>query len=470
MTNPDTDTLPPFDACWLAEAVRLHALDARPAGGAISPASSASLDEASILQVTQRIAREQGFDTRARQWHRHARLLLALLGVVAVAGGFSAGLSFFGSETRSVNVLWMLVGLLGVHTVALLFWLIGGQVTGGLAGRLWFWLLQHWPAGGQVSTSGTDPLGRALLLMLGRDGLGRWLLGAITHGLWLLALGASLLAVLGVLSLRSVAFTLETTILPAGVFAGFVEGFGWLPSLLGFAIPETAMIQAALAGEMGGELAMQTETAGRAWASWLAGGMLVYGILPRMLAFLVCQNLHRRRSAQCRPDLLQPGYRLLPGVESVSPGVIDPAPPAPPAGQVAALHRVHSSGALLIGLEMGADMSWPPRGMRLRPEAHVEERVDSREQRRAMLARLKAAPPARLLLTLDARLSPDRGTLRWIVDISHFAGELRLLLLPQSAPELRHEAWRESLASIGLSSERVFTDATAAGDWLIPHD
>jgi hypothetical protein len=245
LTTPDTDTLSRFDACWLAEAVRLHALDAADPATA-STSTPVSLDEAALLQITRSLAHTQGYTDRTRQWHRHARLVLAGLGIVAIAGGVSAGLSFFGGETSTVNVLWALVGLLGVHSVALLLWLVAGQATGGVAGRVWFWLLQRWPLDRQGRAGETDPLGRALLAMLGRHGLGRWWLGTITHGLWLLALGASLLAMLAVLSLRNVSFTLETTILPASVFAAFVEGFGWLPSLLGFTVPDPAMIQAAL--------------------------------------------------------------------------------------------------------------------------------------------------------------------------------------------------------------------------------
>ena len=108
--------------------------------------------------------------------------------------------------------------------------------------------------------------------------------------------------------------------------------------------------------------------------------------------------------------------------------------------------------------------------MLLRQDVRVEDRVDSREQRRALQARLRSAPPAKLLLTVDARLSPDRGTLHWLVEISHFAGELRVLLLSPSCSQERRAAWQQGLAAIGLSSEQVFTDSASAGGWLSPHD
>lgn len=465
MTTPDTDTFSPFDACWLAEAMRLHALDtadpARPARPGAAPT-----DAATILALTHSLAQQHGYPERVQRWHRHAGWLLGGLGLLAVLAGFSAGLTLVGGATRSVNVLWALLGLIGVHSVALLFWLLLGQASGGAAGRLWFALLQRWGLGASPLPGKSDPLGRALAALLARDGIGRWWFGMITHALWLLALAAALLALLAVLSLRSVTFTLETTILPATVFAAVVEGLGAAPAWLGFAVPTPAMIEAAL----GPASALQDAVAGRAWASWLSGCVLVYALLPRALAFLVCQTLLRRRRARCQPALHLPGFALLPGLTPAGPGIVDPAPAPQVIGQVAPLHHVHSHGSLLAGLELGADMSWPPRGMGLQPTVAVEEHVDTREQRRALLSRLKSAPPARLLLCVDGRLSPDRGSLRALVDCSFFAGELRVLLLPASCPPERRDAWLQGFTDIGLGGERVFTDAALAGGWLNHHD
>ncbi len=445
--------------------MRLHALDtadpARPAGSAAAPS-----DAAAILALTQTLAHQHGYPDRVQRWHRHAGWLLGGLGLLAVLAGFSAGLSLVGGASRNVNVLWALLGLIGVHSVALLFWLLLGQAGGGAAGRLWFAVLQRWGLSAGALPGKPDPLGRALVALLARDGLGRWWFGMITHALWLLALAAALLALLAVLSLRSVSFTLETTILPASVFAAVVEGLGAAPAWLGFAVPTPEMIQAAL----NPSAVLQDAAAGRAWASWLVGCVLLYAVLPRALAFLVCQTLLRRRRARCQPALHLPGFALLPGLTPAGPGIVDPAPAPEAIGQVAPLHHVHSHGSLLAGLELGADMSWPPRGMGLLPAVAVEEHVDTREQRRALLARLKSAPPARLLLCVDGRLSPDRGSLRALVDCSFFAGELRVLLLPATCPPERRDAWRQGFTDIGLGSERVFTDAALAGGWLNHHD
>jgi len=205
--------------------MRLHALDtadpARPASSAAAPA-----DAAAILALTRTLAQQHGYAERVQRWHRHAGWLLGGLGLLAVLAGFSAGMTLVGSASRSVNVLWALLGLIGVHSVALLFWLLLGQAGGGAAGRLWFAVLQRWGLGASALPGKPDPLGRALVALLARDGLGRWWFGMITHALWLLALAAALLALLAVLSLRSVSFTLETTILPAAVFAAVVEGLG----------------------------------------------------------------------------------------------------------------------------------------------------------------------------------------------------------------------------------------------------
>ncbi|OGT74188.1 MAG: hypothetical protein A3H44_13765 [Gammaproteobacteria bacterium RIFCSPLOWO2_02_FULL_57_10] len=75
-------------------------------------------------------------------------------------------------------------------------------------------------------------------------------------------------------------------------------------------------------------------------------------------------------------------------------------------------------------------------------------------------------------MACDAGLSPDRGTLEWLVDVSHHAGELRVWLVDaqlQTGQE-RLQTWRDSLAAIGLTGARVMSGETAAFDWLSHHD
>lgn len=495
MTKVLQPNLSRFDACWLAEAVRLHQqpMNSELASDFAEPLphsipGSSEVEEAWLLRRALFIGTELGMLETIRTWRRHANVVLVLLGALAIISGFTAALGFFGAENRAVNVIWTLLGLIGLPLLALLLWIAsmllssGGEATGGIFGRLWLWLVTHWPVGAgrardkrnhteMQNDESKDHVARALSTLMNRSGLGQWWLSVITHSLWLLLLMATLVAMLLVLSLRSYGFVLETTILSPEVFSRLVQGFGALPARIGFAVPDADMIAVALTGDV----ATQTEPARRAWSSWLIGGLLVYAVFPRLLVwgFAVArlQFLFRRMGL----DLSVPDYAdlLAREVHRSSPGVVDAAPPAPAVRRVAAVHRVPGRGSVLLGLELRGTIGWPPGNIATaRPTFTVAEIVDSREQRRSALARFKVDPPARLLVACDAGLSPDRGTLEWLVDVSQHAGELRVWLLDaqlETGPE-RLQTWRDSLDAIGLTGGRVMSGETAAFDWLSHHD
>ncbi len=538
-----------FEACWLAEAVRLRELaeDAEIGIGIVGGSRSSELaeealpivggEEAWLLRRAATIARDNGMLEATLAWRRRAALMLGLLCVLAVLSGFSAALGFFGAQERAVNVVWTLLGLIGMPVLALLFWIVSSLLTGrvgaGVPGELWMWLMSHAPRfGGGTNHAAEVAVVRALATLSSRSGLARWWLGFITHTLWLLMIAACLVTIVLALSVRSYSFVLETTILAPEDIAGLVENIAALPASLGFVVPDAEMVTAALAatqtdvssaaagadaaaglsaiapsaapsadpstnpaadladdisaglaGDLAAVSATQSEAARRAWASWLIGGLLVYALLPRVLVWMFAAVRLWQLRAGLALDIRLPGYtELLRRTASTdSPGVVDAAPALPLPPQVAAIHRVRNHDAVLLGLELGRDLLWPPARL-AKPrssaggEFSVIEMVESREQRRSALAQLASHAPAKLLLACDVRLSPDRGTLGWIVEVSHYAGELRVWLVsPDSAEDVatawnRELTWRDSLAAIGLGAERLITTESAAYAWLIQHD
>jgi hypothetical protein len=87
-----------------------------------------------------------------------------------------------------------------------------------------------------------------------------------------------------------------------------------------------------------GDGALDIESARQAWATWLVGVLVVYGVLPRLLLTLFCFWRWNSGKAALRLDLNLPGYaqlreRLMPTSERL--GVNDAEP--------AQLHRVESS-------------------------------------------------------------------------------------------------------------------------------
>lgn len=505
-----------FEACWLAEAVRLRELaEAAELGIGIVGGSRSSVlaeeslpivggEEAWLLRRAEAIARDNGMLEATLAWRRRAAVMLGLLCVLTVVSGCSAALGFFGAEERAVNVIWTLLGLIGMPVLALVLWiassLLTGRVGAGVPGELWMWLMSHAPRfGGETNHAAEVAVVRALATMSSRSGLARWWLGFITHTLWLLMISACLVTILLVLSLRSYSFVLETTILAPEDMAGLVQNIAVLPASLGFAVPDAEMVTAALAAtqpeesssvvaadlsaDVNAGLATQSEAERRAWSSWLVGGLLVYALLPRLLVWMFAAVRLWQLRAGLALDIRLPGYTelLRQSASPESPGVVDAAPALPQPTQVADIHRVRNHDAVLLGLELGRDLLWPPARLAT-PRTiagggyAVTEVVESREQRRSTLAQLAAHAPAKLLLACDVRLSPDRGTLGWIVEVSHYAGELRVWLVsPDTAEDVatawnRELTWRDSLAVIGLGAERVMTTESAAYAWLIQHD
>lgn len=472
MTDPSSpQSATPFEAAWLTEAVRLRELaegDVMAYADAL-PASDPAQQQRWLQKRARHIAEVEGLAARVQGWRRNARLVLGVLLALALISGVFAALGFFGAQNREINVLWTLIGLIGVHLVALLLWLVmllfQGGSGGGTLGRLWLWLVEHLPQRA-APAAGPDYVMQALPAMMSRSGLGRWWLSAVTHSLWLLALGATLVVMLLALSLRSYGFVLETTILSPSVFTDFVRGFGWLPSQLGFSVPDPASIAAALDAT-----ANQSEAVRRAWSSWLAGGIVVYAIIPRLLVWALTLLRIRLLNKVLLPDLALPGYGDLlcrASQAHQNPGIVDADRGPYSMLRLTSPHPVAGRDALLIGMELHNDVSWPPfPASATRASLRVGEVVESREQRRAVLAELALSPVARLLVACDVRISPDRGSLSWLVDLSAPVGEIAVWLLGvDNAAGAREQVWRDSLTAVGLAETRIMTTPAAALRWL----
>ncbi len=464
LNDTTTSRFSAFESRWLAEALRLREAASGPledADAARAARRAAGDVEQRILVRAQLLGEREGLTRAIAGWRPHARLLLGVLAVAALFSGFGVAVAVLGDGSRPVNVVWALSGLLGVHLLSLLFWFVslwlGGREAGGALGHVWLWLSTR------IRTSQLQAqVGAALAAWLGRSGLLRWWLGAVTHGLWLAALTGALAGLLITLAARRYGFVWETTILPTEAFVQVIRRLGWLPAQLGFAIPDAAAVRA------GGTGAVQDEAARIAWSSWLIGCMVVYGIVPRLLFWLACSAAFVSGRRRLRLDLGLPGYaalvaRLAPASERI--GVTDAAPATLPHAHVGTAHRVDGHDAVLLGLELRPDVRWPPP---LPLNARAAGVIDSREQRHRTLAQLSAAPPARLLIAVDPRLSPDRGSLEFIAELSRPAGDCRVWLIrPDAAddPE-RRQHWRTSLHSSGLDAAAVIEDAQAALDWL----
>lgn len=418
--------LTPLQQLWLTETVRLREEHAGPLEDqeANRLARHSGGDLATRVHARARwLADRDGLSQALRHWLQGARLALLAMALLAIISGAGLAFAALGDGQRPVNVFWALGSLLGLNLILLLSWALGllfAGEHGASLGRLWLWLSEKLAR--DVKAAQLAP---ALLLLLQRQKLNRWAIGLLVHGLWLLAMLSALVLLLTLMATRRYGFVWETTLLRGDTFVALTQALGALPALIGFSLPSEAMIRAS------GDSALNIESARQAWAAWLVGVVLVYGLLPRLLLALLCLWRWKRGRAALSLDLNLPGYSplreaLMPSSERL--GVKDAAPQQ--------LHRVEgatgtldSDGALLVAIELDDQYPWPPQLPHGVKNAGI---LDSRESRQKLLEQMTRFPPARLAIACDPRRSPDRGSLALIAELARNAGASRVWLL--SAP------------------------------------
>jgi hypothetical protein len=446
-----TANLSNLEQLWLSEAIRLREAQgerledreanrhARVSGGELS-----GRIQARALWLAQR----DGQLAALEHYQQGARLALAILLLLAVLSGAALAIGALGDGQRPVNLFWALASLLGLNLTMLTGWLLSWLLpshAGGTLGRLWQWLSAKLARDAQAAQ-----LLPALMLLLQGQRLSRWGFGLLSHSLWLLSLSSALVMLLMLLASRRYGFVWETTSL--------TQALGAVPALLGFSQPDRLLIRAS------GAAALVDDSSRQAWASWLLGVVVVFGVLPRLLLTLLCLGCWQRGKRRLCLDLSLPDYQLLreqlqPSSERL--GISDSAPePAPITATNA--NQQASSGALLVAIELDPQRPWPPPLAKTVADAGV---IDSREQRQHLLDQLSRFPPARLAIACDPRRSPDRGTLALLGELARSAAATRIWLLPPAPGEAldseRLGDWHQALAQLHLP----YADS-APFDWL----
>ncbi|MEA9994716.1 DUF2868 domain-containing protein [Pseudomonas sp. 10B1] len=438
-----------MDTLWLTETVRLREEQA----GLLEDSEANRRARATAGDLTTRItnralwlAERDGLVGALHHWKQGARLALLLLAVVVVISGAGLAFAALGNGQTPVNVFWALGSLLGLNLILLSSWALGmvfaGESTASL-GRLWLWLSEKLARDAQAAQ-----LVPALILLLQRQRLNRWALGIVINGAWLLALCSALGLLLLLMATRRYGFVWETTILGSDTFVSMTWFLGTIPALLGFNVPTEAMIRAS------GDNASSIDSVRQAWAAWLVGVLLVYGIFPRLLLALMCVWHWYRGRAALGLDLTLPGYanlreQLMPSSERL--GIHDVAPehlPSVPANTMALV----SEGLLLVAIELDQQHPWPPALSGTVSNAGI---LDSRESRQNLLDQLIRFPVARLVIACDPRRSPDRGSLALIAELARSAGATRVWLLQapqgQTLDVERLDDWHLALDSLAIS-------------------
>ncbi|MCC3344475.1 DUF2868 domain-containing protein [Psychrobacter sanguinis] len=355
-------------------------------------------------------------------------------------------------QSNVVNFFYVLVCLLGFHTLMLVGWLI-------------FTVINRGSQSPSIITSfispktlirGKDDVTQAAVELydeqLQHTGM-RWYLSRFSHQLWLATLTGMLFAIIFLLIVRQYSFSWESTLLSDQALMTLTHWLGWLPSMVGFNVPDAdAVVQSRLVTDV-----MPLSIA-RQWASLLVGSLLMYGIVPRAIAWAFCAVMFNRKKMKL--DLSLPYYQKI--ISFWQRKVVDEDDFVEKVQPVAPKAKVTQGNKLVALLEYKHPN---PTWYHTAGEAFITQPpedfgvLDDREDMDRMLEYL-ATHDVQVLLGIPGKALPDRGTMRKLDKLATHAkqGVIVQLLTDDGSIEavdsVRRQQWQSALSerNIGLVS------------------
>ncbi|QEY26597.1 DUF2868 domain-containing protein [Neisseria zalophi] len=372
-------------------------------------------------------------DSLARIRSLFAWLLLAAT-LFWLISGFAGTVTLM--QQSGLNFFFVLAGVLGLHTLMLLAWIITACLprykAGGFFSNPAFWI------------RGKDPVNQAIMRLYS-DELAkpatRWALGLTVHRLWLATLIGMLAAAVLLLSVRQYTFNWESTLLSDATFVQAVHILSWLPAKLGFPVPDA---DAVLISRLNNDIATS-----RQWGGLLIGSLICYGLLPRFAAWLVCKILSRRTRSTLPLD--KPYYRQI--IQQWQRRVVDADTQSETVTAVTPKIKLDDTPKWAVML----DAEWPEKSWFkhiLGQDWLDKGTADSRDTVAALKAELQQEP-AQLLIGVRARSVPDRGILRQITALAEAAqgGAVVQLLVEKDFSDGLNDylsQWHTALGERGL--------------------
>ncbi len=381
--------------------------------------------------------------------------LIVLLGGAGLAGA-SAVSAALGTGPQSVNVVSALVVLLGVNLFSLVLWLFTlliGAGSGGLLAQGWQWLVRKFATGPEVALAG-----QAWWSLWQQAGGLRWVLSSVTHASWLVASLAMLVVLSFTLSTRHFSFAWETTLLSADSFVALTQFLGAVPQWFGVAIPDSETVRAS------GHLSTNSVHAQALWARWLMGAVAFYGVMPRLTLLIVSLVMVARALPRTQPPLMSPYYQALLAKmqpvalspEGLLPAQVGPVcPPSRKGGNSA-------TQAMITGIELEGE--WPPSGLGSVIVHTIM--IDSRDSRNIALDHVAQLNPRRLVIACNAQHTPDRGTLRLVIELSSYASQSLVWLRSPEGGDGRIQLWKDQLHAMCGVELLVTSSLTTVSVWL----
>ncbi|MBX3640208.1 MAG: DUF2868 domain-containing protein [Nitrosomonas sp.] len=434
---------------------------------ALSYVSVANMDNHSVTDFkyadfTQRLTRranllihDNGLDAiiaRPLQQFKYAGR--ASLIIAAILGGLAAGNAV--SELHTLNIYWLLAVLLGFNLLSLILWFIGmtfklQSLSSGVVAQWVSWL----PFRRKDNSTNESLTSRVWWEMCLTGVVGKWRVSVLTHQFWLIYLAAGMMLLILLMMAKQYNFVWGTTLLPETSLPRLTELLGRPLELIGLKMPDGGQI---LDSRMGGS--MQNPETRAAWAQFLIGVLLFYGLLPRLIVLAFSTAMLRWSERSFRLDLYLPYYielrQRLMTRKAVS-KVIDADPQAGMRPVEIVQPRetyLLPSGAHAIGIELDDQVCWPETvscQLNVTDMQSMAEAVEYVKKLQGML-----------VIAVAAYRLPDRGVQRMIGDLlaaTHCTPWLLLLNKNPLVPvtESREMAWFRLAENCKIPAEHVIT-------------
>lgn len=351
------------------------------------------------------------------------KAIIVVMSVVWCVSGFLGLFTLL--QANVVNFFYVLLCLLGFHSLMLIGWVFLSLFSRKDKPTLFAALVSpsHLIRGKDEVTTAAVELYERQLKHAGM----RWYLGKISHQLWLATLVGMMIALIVLLMVRDFSFAWESTLLSSDTVGTLVSWMSWLPDLVGFATPSPEQVVEAqkfahqvnsvtyLGDGLGdGETVVNTVN-NYDWAMLLIGSLLLYGIAPRAIVWVLCVLLFHRKKMTL--DTKLPYFQKL--FDFWQRQITDDDDFTETVAPVAPKAKVAKGKKLVALLEYAySDENWYQ--FIVGHDIEYFGMVDGREDI-DRLVELLSKQPMQVLLGIHATALPDRGTMRKLDKIAKSA-------------------------------------------------
>lgn len=323
--------------------------------------------------------------------------IFALIGVVSLL------------STQAINFFYLMVALLGWHTLSLVWWLISLTLPHHslVLGSVMAYAFKN----KQLDKRNDDASIQKVCFSVLNDTIKpikRWQIASILHGAWLFGLMGSILGMLGLFLFKSYSFHWESTLLTEHHFDRLITIIGYIPSQLGIVLPNAS-------SQTPAQFAILAMTS-----------FIIYAILPRLAVYLYSRIKARQ---QFHIDTKAPYYaNLMNFYRQTIINADDYQSPKP-----ATITPILLSDRLVIAtLEKPYHHPIPINTIK---DFGV---IDTHEQIKTLLADALSLS-AQIYLIINTDTAPDRGIVRKVERLtSHQFGIIAMLV----GEQIHDDAWK----------------------------